>query len=158
MIDLNIRRAAPDDAPKISDMIVRTVRVTNASDYAPSIIEAICLDFSSEMIIERMAYREVFVALAEDVIAGTISLAVARLHSLFVEPDYQSRGVGRQLVSFVERHAVGTGVDELRLNSSFTARPFYERLGYSFEGLSTDGMTVMMVRALTKPMPHPGFT
>ena len=139
-------------------MIARAVRVTNGPDYPPATIEAICRDFSIEKIVERMAHREIFIAFSRDVITGTISRKAARLHSLFVDPSCQNCGIGRALVSFFEDRAIGEGIEEFRLNSSLTAKSFYEKLGYGCDGLSDDKMTVMMSKSLVMDPPHPGRT
>jgi predicted N-acetyltransferase YhbS len=49
---------------------------------------------------------------------------------VFVAPDFQRRGVGRQLMAEVERTARNAGMATLVVQSSVTAVPFYARLGF----------------------------
>jgi GNAT superfamily N-acetyltransferase len=127
------------------------VQVSNAADYDPATIEAICKNFTLALVLEKMATRDVFVAYTPDGdMCGTISLGNRKLHSLFVDPDRQRGGIGRLLVTHLEQHARRSGLSELHLSSSLTARPFYARLGYRdirFEP-RPDGSTWLMMKAL----------
>jgi N-acetylglutamate synthase-like GNAT family acetyltransferase len=146
-----IRRADAADAQILSALIQRTVQFSNAADYDAATIEAICKNFTPALVLEKMAARDVFVAHTPDGdLCGTISLGNGKLHSLFVDPDRQRAGMGRQLVVYLEQHARRSGLRELHLSSSLTARPFYARLGYQdirFEPCP-DGSTWLMMKAL----------
>jgi hypothetical protein len=76
MRDLLIRAALIADAPAMSTMISRAVRIANSADYEPPTIELICSTFTIEKIIEKQAVRDVFVALDDEMIIGTISLGI----------------------------------------------------------------------------------
>jgi len=130
MQDLTVRSATTADASSISELIQRTVRVSNAPDYDLAAIEAICGEFTPDKVLRDMAKRDVFVAILEPSIVGTISLGGERLHSLFVAPDLQGQGIGATLVAHIENHALDKGLSTLRVSSSITARPFYEELGF----------------------------
>lgn len=126
-----IRKATPGDVPGISELILRTVREVIAADYTPEVIDKICLHFTEEIIAEKMARRDVFVAIGSDgALMGTISLEETVLHSLFVEPSMRGKGIGAELVGYIERHALSKGHSELQLSSSLTALEFYKRHGY----------------------------
>lgn len=139
-----------NDSAALSALIQDTVRTSNSCDYSKAIIELICTNFTRDKVIEKMAQRDVFVACNDDGIVGTVSLGQGRLHSMFVTPRRQGGGIGRSLVEHLERHAVGTGLSDLWLSSSITAKPFYLKLGYKlvqFEERS-DGSTYLMKKAL----------
>ncbi|MEA2952114.1 MAG: hypothetical protein QOJ96_1634 [Alphaproteobacteria bacterium] len=147
---VTIRAATTADAPTISALIQRTIRITNSHDYGREIVDLICTNFTVEKVVQKMAERDVFVCFQDDVLAGTISLGDDKLHSLFVEPCLQRRGVGTLLVEYLEKHAIRRGFSLLRLSSSITARPFYESLGYQlirFEERK-DGSTFLMSKTL----------
>jgi len=63
--------------------------------------------------------------------------AHAHLNLLAVGPAYRSRGLGRELVEWLEACARTAGIFEVRLElraSNDRARAFYEVLGYSVAG------------------------
>ena len=162
-----IRTALPDDAEALSALILRTIRTSNAADYPPEEIERICTNFTPDEVTAQIAARDVFISFApgspqeppEAQPVGTVSLGVkpqpsgeevAKLHVLFIAPEWQGRGLGLQLVAHLEAHALSRGHRLLRVSSSLTARPFYQRLGYrelAFEPRD-EGSTYLMEKAL----------
>jgi N-acetylglutamate synthase-like GNAT family acetyltransferase len=150
MFAISIHPATKADASTIAALIQRTVRISNAADYDAVTIAAICNNFTPALVSEKMRTRDVFIARSGNNICGTISLGNGKLHSLFVDPDHQRSGIGRDLALYLEGHARNTGLTELHLSSSLTARSFYARLGYRdirFEP-RPDGSTWLMVKLL----------
>lgn len=150
MANCDIRAATTDDAAALSALIQEAVRISNARDYSAAIIDLICANFVPGKIIEKMGRRDVFAAVDETGIVGTISLGGDRLHSMFVRARRQSQGIGRRLVAHLEAHALTKGLSSLHLSSSMTAKPFYEKLGYElvrFEARD-DGSTYLMRKSL----------
>jgi GNAT superfamily N-acetyltransferase len=66
---------------------------------------------------------------------GTIAL-------LYVSPDARFRGVSKDLLAILEREARAAGIQELKLESSMTARRFYESCGYVSSGPRCKGVGV----------------
>ena len=114
----------------LSELIRRTVRLSNARDYAAPVVELIAANYAPDKVAQRLVERDVFVCVEGNRIVGTVGLESDKLRSLFVEPGLQGKGVGARLVAHLEAHARMAGVAELHLSSSITARRFYERLGY----------------------------
>lgn len=52
------------------------------------------------------------------------------LHSMFVRPCYQRKGVASMLLRAAETYAIAQGADELHTEASHTARPFFEKNGF----------------------------
>jgi predicted N-acetyltransferase YhbS len=129
-----IRPATPSDAATISEVVARSLRTSNASDYPPSVVEAVVAGYSAERIAELMAVRRTLVALESDIVVGTVSLEGAEVQSLFVSPERQGGGIGASLMKAAEALARADGLDVLRLASSVTAEPFHRKLGYAPQG------------------------
>jgi putative acetyltransferase len=148
---LTIRPATPADVAALSELIRRTVRRSNANDYAARVVELIAANYAPDKVAQRLLERDVFVCLEGHRIVGTIGLECDKLRSLFVEPGLQGKGVGARLVAHLEAHARQAGVAELHLSSSITARGFYERLGYRLIRFDErpDGSTFLMSKMLT---------
>lgn len=53
------------------------------------------------------------------------------LHSLFVHKDWQSKGIGTLLLSEAEKTAITYGARQMTSDVSITARPFFEKRGYT---------------------------
>jgi len=153
MRDLQIRKAEPAEAAIIGPLVQRAIRARNAADYEPAIIEMMCANFEPAKFLERMAERDVFAAVQDGTIIGTVSFSLprAKLYSLFIEPSVQRGGIGRRLVHYIEQHAARLGCAELQLSAAITAKPFYDHLGYAtirFEERVNDGSTWLMSKRL----------
>ena len=125
-----IRIAMNADAAAISQVIVGTLRESNAQDYSAEIINQVELSFSPQAILSLMKQRQVFVALLENRIVATASLDQDVVRSVFVEPAYQGKGIGRQLMKSIQSSAIAEGRNLLRVPSSITAEGFYASLGF----------------------------
>src|SRR5690606_16975486 len=97
---------------------------------------------------KRIARGECYVALDAGRLAGTITLLrprkirgtphyarrdVATFHQFAVDPAYQGRGVGGQLLALAEARAAALGARELAFDTAEHAVAliaFYERRGY----------------------------
>ncbi|GJD41962.1 putative N-acetyltransferase YafP [Methylobacterium bullatum] len=145
-----IRPARPDDAEGISRVVVTTLCETNAKDYSEEVIARVKQGFSPSAVSDLLAQRLVFVAVNDDVVIGTASLDGRVVRTVFIEPGWQARGIGRALMIEVERAAIERGVVTLAVPSSVTAEPFYAKLGFisirdSFYG---EERTIIMERPL----------
>jgi len=52
---------------------------------------------------------------------------------MFVSPRHQRAGVARRLLAHLEAHARSVGASALSVDASITARPFFERHGFTVE-------------------------
>ncbi|HEY4201618.1 MAG TPA: GNAT family N-acetyltransferase [Devosiaceae bacterium] len=99
---------------------------------------------------QRIAEGECFIALLEGRICGTIVVkgsdktkgcpwydrpGVASLGQFAVEPELQSNGLGRRLITMAEQQAAAAGASEIALDTAEPATHlvgWYTRLGYRF--------------------------
>ncbi|MBU0522503.1 MULTISPECIES: GNAT family N-acetyltransferase [Pseudomonas] len=146
-----IRPATAADASAISQVIIQSLRQSNALDYPPDIIEQVEKSFSTESIRTLLTQRQVFVAMINSHIVATASLDRDVVRSVFVDPTQQGRGLGRQLMATIESIAAEAKIEVLRVPSSITAEAFYFKLGFrkvrdEFHGAER---TIIMERRLT---------
>jgi len=125
-----IRNAMYADAPAISRIIIGTLRESNAQDYSSEIIDQVELSFSPQAILRLLTQRQVIVAILESRVVATASLEHDVVRSVFVEPAYQGKGIGRQLMTKIQSIAIAGGFNLLRVPSSITAEGFYASLGF----------------------------
>ena len=147
---IEIRPATVADAPAICRVAIRTLRETNAHDYAPDVIARLVAGFLPERIAAFIASRPFYVALSHGTIVGTANLDGTAARAVFVDPDHQGKGVGAGLMAAVEKLARERSVATLEVQSSTTAEGFYKKLGYAAVGEKLHGTerTIMMVKAL----------
>lgn len=129
-MDVQIRNATNADAPAISRTIVDALRESNAQDYSSDIIDQLVQDFSPAAVLHRMTGRHVLVAVIDSRIVATASLDDNVVRSVFVDPIFQRREIGRHLMERIQLIAQGTGLEVLYVPSSITAEGFYASLGY----------------------------
>jgi GNAT superfamily N-acetyltransferase len=137
----DIRAADDRDAKAIAALIQRTLRVSNAADYAVDAIGRIHADYTPDRVLARIRARDVFVAELAGVLVGTVGYGAGQLWGLFVAPEQQRLGIGRLLVAHIEDHARHRGARELGLAASLTGVDFYEKLGYRRLGRQGAGNT-----------------
>ncbi len=70
----------------------------------------------------------------------------------YVCPGFERMGLGRAILEAAERWAEASGLRMLRLQSSATARGFYERLGYVSAGSPTQGFGISRGYPYTKTL------
>ena len=147
---MDIRVADLADAAEICAVVVRSLRQSDAQDYHPDYIEELVASFSLAGMLERMRGRTTFVASLEGVVVGTAALGDARVHTVFIHPDHQGRGIGAALMAEVEALACDRAVPTLTVHSSIAADGFYQRLGYRAVGEERygAGRTIIMTKTL----------
>jgi len=129
-MDIQIRNASATDAPAIRNTIINALRESNARDYSSEIIEQVVRSFSAPAVMKMLTERQVIVATVDGHVVATASLQANTIRSVFVDPNYQAKGIGRQLMERIESLAANAGLSILSVPSSITAEGFYASLGF----------------------------
>jgi GNAT superfamily N-acetyltransferase len=132
--EITIRVAAPDDAARIAMVHHAAVQGERSlGDYDAEQLEAWAQSRPLTELRKRIAVRRFFVAESTTEPAGYAQLDVgnAVIRAIYVAPHYQRRGVGRRLAQAVFAAAREAGFEQLELDSSLNAVPFYETLGFA---------------------------
>lgn len=126
MMRIDIRRAAPDDHPRMLDIWERSVRATHdflVEHDVETLRPLVAAELASSSI-------EWWVAVLEtDLPIAILGWTPGVIEGLFVDPDYRGRGAGSRLVS----HAQSLTGEPLRVDvneANGQARGFYESLGF----------------------------
>lgn len=130
---LSVRPYQASDAAALSALYEASVRTLGARDYSAAQIDAwASLTPSAEILDGRMADgRTRLVALTDD-IAGFIDVETdGHIDLLYVAPAAAGFGVARTLLETAEALAPLSGAGRLYAEASETARPVFERLGFS---------------------------
>ena len=150
LVDYLIRIAINADAPAISRTIIKTLRESNAQDYSSKIIDQVTQSFSPQAILHLLTQRQVLVATIDSHIVATASLDQDVIRSVFVDPSYQGKGIGRGLMEGIQSIAINAGLNLLRVPSSITAEGFYASLGFKKirDAFHESERTIIMAKTL----------
>jgi N-acetylglutamate synthase-like GNAT family acetyltransferase len=127
-VDIEIRRAQPDDAETLTS-------IAHAAKRHWGYPESWIAHWRTELTItpEFISTNEVFVALTGKEIIGCTALVLseqlAEVEHMWIKPDYIGQGVGRALLAHVRRRAADLRLDELEISSDPNAEGFYRRMG-----------------------------
>jgi ribosomal protein S18 acetylase RimI-like enzyme len=152
-----IRPAGPDDGPAA----LAVLHAAHAWNLAHGFnFTAATMDLAA--LVARMTPATFFVAEHGGRVVGTVEVlpdeppGLWSLHLLGVDPASGTRGLGRTLVAFAERHAARHGATALRLDTPENhpwLPAFYQRLGYQVTGtVQWEGKhyrSVWLTKALT---------
>jgi GNAT superfamily N-acetyltransferase len=148
---LIIRKFKREDAAQTATLIQKALIEVNSRDYSSKIISHLVEAYTAERLVELAAEREILVAVEDQMILGTASLAEDTICTVFVQPDHHGRGIGTKLMNAVETQAREKGIQTVSLPSSTTAFQFYQRLGYrevKRVQSAEHGMNIIMTKSL----------
>jgi histone acetyltransferase (RNA polymerase elongator complex component) len=135
---LIVRKFRKDDAREVSSLVIGNLYDSVIVEYTKRQLDLVAERYSIQKIIQQAEEYELFVALADNKIVGIIGLQDTRIRSLFVDIDYQNRGIGKTLVKMAEKMAVEKRARKITVHSSLNTVLFYKRLGYTPKGKMND--------------------
>lgn len=137
---MEIRRFQSEDAKEMAQVIARTLEVSNSRDYSKENIEANIASHSAEIISEKAKYRHVYVVCDNSRIIGCGAIAEywgsiteSILLSIFVLPEYQGKGIGKQIIQTLEQDEYFVRAKRIEIPASITAVEFYKKMGYDYK-------------------------
>lgn len=129
---ISLRPFRPDDTPALFALFRDTVHRVNARDYSPEQLRAWAPDAFDAARWGTLAERFAVVAEANGRTIGFTDLEPdGHIDRFFVHADHQGRGVGRAMMGALVAEAGRTGLRRLFAEVSVTARPFFERRGFT---------------------------
>ena len=129
-----IRQATAADASRIAEIIITNYRMNfypffkNDEYYFK---ELNVLDMAKEYASGEKALKNCFIY-DDGVIKGIIRINGKEIEKLFIEPQFQSRGIGAELLSFAVKERKAGQLWVLEYNKRGIA--FYERNGFELTG------------------------
>lgn len=130
---MKVREYQPTDAPQLWALFFNTVRKVNVRHYSQAQVEAWApSEFSMEVWCTKLEKMKPFVAELDGVVVGYTDLQESGLiDHFFCHHDYQGMGIGRKLMCHVLSLAAQRRLEYVFSEVSITARPFYERFGFT---------------------------
>ncbi len=133
----SIQKAGEDDAPAAWHIRNAAIK-SQCTGHYPS--EALELWTSGEMTADfvRTVVDNFYEATLDGQVVGTgmIDLQSGKVDAIFVHPNKMRSGVGRQIMSYLERLALEAGLSQVHLESTLNAAPFYRACGFNGEAVS----------------------
>lgn len=137
---MRMRMFREEDAAEVERVIATTLKISNSRDYSKECIEANILSHSAAILIERAKQGHMYLACdgLRIVGCGTIagyfgSQSESILLTIFVLPEYQGKGIGRQIVETLEQDEYFLRAKRIEVPASITGVEFYRKLGYDYK-------------------------
>lgn len=133
---VRVRAYTSADAETTLRIFQEAITVTAAADYTPEQITAWARPEMLDLLTwdQSMHRRNSYVAIAGEQIAGFADVSEdGYIDMMYVAPRFTRRGVGRELLAFLENVAWRFSPQRLTANVSVTARPFFEAVGFHVE-------------------------
>jgi GNAT superfamily N-acetyltransferase len=128
--DLVIRRARPDDAPRIHDLHTISVRTLCSGHYTAGVIEGWLLNRAPAAYLAEIERGELFVAEREGRVVGFGAATAGTVVAVYVDPAAVLHGVGRALLHHAVALARRGHLGPVRLQATLNAHDFYAREGF----------------------------
>ena len=139
-MNISIRRFREEDAKAVSDLIIRTIRISNTKDYPGDLMEELVKHETPENVLGRAGWTHFYVAEDGDTVIGCGAIGPywgredeSSLFTIFVLPEYQGKGIGRKIVETLEQDEYALRAKRIEIPASITGLAFYRRMGYDFK-------------------------
>ena len=136
-LGVHMRPATVADAIAIIDLHFAAVHQTAGSFYPPEVLDNWSSqpgDTRYEQIRRAVAKGEELFVIAEDASGvigfGSIVPTLQELRAVYVHPKAGHRGIGSQILAYLEQLALDQGAVQLQMDASINAEAFYSRAGY----------------------------
>ena len=157
---MNIRRFEEQDAKAVSELIRKTIRISNTKDYPVELMEQLIEVESPEHVLERASWTHFYVAEEQDNIIGCGAIGPywgkedeSSLFTVFVLPEHQGKGIGRAIIDTLEKDEFFLRAKRIEIPASITGVPFYLKMGYNYKNGITEPDEEHLIR-LEKRRPY----
>ncbi len=124
-----IVKATPADFETVATITRSTITAVYPHYYPQGAVDFFLHHHSDEAIQRDLEAGCVYLLLAEEKPVGTVTLNGKELNRLFVLPEHQGKGYGKQLLDFAENTLLAA-FGEVTLSASLPAKAIYRKRGY----------------------------
>lgn len=151
--DITIRLLEEGDAEKVSELIRTTISISNKKDYPEELMDQLIAIETPEHVLERASWTHFYVAEKDGAIIGCGAIGPywgkedeSSLFTIFVNPEYQGKGVGRLIVETLEKDEYFLRAKRIEIPASITGIPFYLKMGYDYKNGITEPDEERLIR------------
>jgi len=153
-----VRRAEPRDAQAAAKVLRRSITELCVLDHQgdADTLEKWLANKTPQNFLSWLASDDNFCVIAE---GDSQVLGVGLLHRsgevrlCYLAPGAQRQGIGKAIYLALEEQAKAWELKNLRLESTVTARQFYEAMGFQSAGMATAGFGISHCHPYEKPLP-----
>lgn len=134
------------DIPQINQLFIDTVYAVNIGDYTQEQLDVWApKNRTAEHWRTRLKDHIAYIADLDGLIVGFADITQdGYVDHVYVHKDFQGQGIASDLLQQLEKDAQAMGLHELRTEASITAKPFFEKRGFtvtSKQNKTFNGMT-----------------
>ena len=137
---LSIRRIEERDAEQVSQLIRKTISISNTKDYPKELMDQLIASETPEHVLEMASWTHFYVVELGGSIIGCGAIGPywgkedeSSLFTIFVLPEYQHMGVGHFIINALEKDEFFLRAKRIEIPASITGVPFYLRMGYNYK-------------------------
>ncbi|MBR4913735.1 MAG: GNAT family N-acetyltransferase [Clostridiales bacterium] len=142
-----------NDAKAVSDLIRKTISISNKKDYPEDLMNQLIEMETPEHVLERASWTHFYVFELEGQIIACGAIGPywgkedeSSLFTIFVLPEYQGKGVGSFIINTLEKDEFFTRAKRIEIPASITGVPFYLKMGYNYKNGITEPDEEQIVR------------
>ena len=128
--NMEVRNFEPEDAEKLSQLIIQNLQQVLIQDYPNEAIEALTPFFTPEKLIKSSKQQFTLVGTLGNELVGIAFLDYDRVRGVFVDVAKHRRGIGKKLMGAIEVYAQEQHLKKIYLMAAISAFGFYKKLGY----------------------------
>ncbi len=140
-----IRRFNEQDAKEVSDLIRKTIRISNTKDYPAELLDQLIDYETPENVLQRASWTHFYVVVDNEQIIGCGAIGPywgkedeSSLFTIFVLPERQGKGIGRAIIETLEMDEYFLRAKRIEIPASITGVPFYLKMGYNYKNGITE--------------------
>jgi GNAT superfamily N-acetyltransferase len=133
-----IRKAGAEDAAVAWEIRNAAIK-SECQGHYPAESLAVWTKGEVEEGFARFVVEHFYLATVNDVVVGTgmIDCITGRVDAIFVRPEMMRRGIGKQMMSFLEEIGRAADLTILTLDSTLNAAEFYRSCGFVGDAIGT---------------------
>ena len=148
-----IQLATKQDIPSIVEIHKKCIKETNSKAYNKEIIDNWLNLINKKNVLSQFENTTWVIIKENNTIVGfaQYDLEDTDLYQIQIDPNYQSKGYGKELYKYIENDFIKNNKDKVTLNATLNAVLFYKSLGFrEIENITYDGIDMIFMEKQLK--------
>ncbi|MCK5032858.1 MAG: GNAT family N-acetyltransferase [Calditrichia bacterium] len=131
-MEIIITKINNQEIDKLHTLIVKTISDCYPEYYPNEAVDFFISYSNKDELTKDSLNHTVVVAKIDNKIVGTGTLKNNHIKRVFVDLEYQGKGIGKKIMNYLEKTALDQDYKLTELHSSLFAKKFYDCIGYKF--------------------------